>query len=133
MHLGDLRRIRQSIRKKNTQIQEKLTSLLHSSSKYLQDPIITKRSDRYVIPVKAEYRSQIQGFVHDISSTGSTIFIEPLSVFEMNNEINQLKIEEAQEIQNILARTYFTFCSIHRPITRHNHTSYETGLYFCKS
>ena len=77
---------------------------MHSStySKYIQENVITIRNDRYVIPVKDEYRGQIKGFVHDISSSGSTVFIEPISVFELNNELANLKNEENLEIEKIL-------------------------------
>ncbi len=97
-----------SIRKKQRNIEQdiksKLNTFLHSStySKYIQENVVTIRNDRYVIPVKEEYRSQIKGFVHDISSSGSTVFIEPISVFELNNEIANLKIEENLEIEKIL-------------------------------
>ncbi len=97
-----------SIRKKQRNIEQdiktKLNTFLHSStySKYIQENVITIRNDRYVIPVKDEYRGQIKGFVHDISSSGSTVFIEPISVFELNNEIANLKNEENLEIEKIL-------------------------------
>lgn len=97
-----------NIRKKQKNIEQdiksKLNTFLHSStySKYIQENVVTIRNDRYVIPVKEEYRSQIKGFVHDISSSGSTVFIEPVSVFELNNEIANLKIEENLEIEKIL-------------------------------
>lgn len=97
-----------NIRKKQKNIEQdiksKLNSYIHSSSysKYVQQNIITIRNDRFVIPIKEEYRSQIKGFVHDISSSGSTVFIEPISVFELNNEIANLKIEENIEIEKIL-------------------------------
>ena len=95
-----------SIRKKQRTIEQdiknKLNHLLHSYSKYLQENVITIRNDRYVIPVKDEYRSQIKGFVHDISSSGSTVFIEPIAIFELNNELANLKIEENLEIEKIL-------------------------------
>lgn len=85
-------------------IKTKLNNFIHSSSysKYIQENVVTIRNNRYVIPVKEEYKSQIKGFVHDISSSGSTVFIEPISVFELNNELNNLKIEENIEIEKIL-------------------------------
>ena len=85
-------------------IKDKLNHFIHlpTYSKYLMEPIVTIRDNRYVIPVKDEYRSNISGFVHDISSSGSTVFIEPTSVFDMNNEINTLKIKENIEIEKIL-------------------------------
>lgn len=98
----------QSLRKKQKKceqdIRTKLNDLLHSStySKYIQENVVTIRNDRFVIPVKEEYRSQIKGFIHDISNAGSTVFIEPISVFEMNNELNSLKKEEELEIEKIL-------------------------------
>ena len=97
-----------SIRKKKIKLEQdiksKLTNLLHSStySKYIQENIVTIRNNRYVIPVKQEYRSLIKGFIHDMSQSGSTVFIEPISVFELNNELNNLKIEEIAEIEKIL-------------------------------
>lgn len=97
-----------SIRKKQRNIEQdiktKLNTFLHSPtySKYIQENVITIRNDRYVIPVKDEYRGQIKGFVHDISSSGSTVFIEPLSIFELNNELANLKNEENLEIEKIL-------------------------------
>lgn len=97
-----LREIRRKIRNQESEIKEQLSSVLHSYSKYIQDSVITLRNDRYVIPVKEEYRGMIRGFVHDISASGSTIFIEPLSVFEKNNKITELKAEESMEIEKIL-------------------------------
>lgn len=96
--------IRKSQKNLGVEIKNKLNSIVHSNtySKYLQDSIVTIKNERYVIPVKEEYRSQIKGFVHDVSSSGSTIFIEPLAVFELNNELNNLKAEEAIEIAKIL-------------------------------
>jgi len=96
--------IRKSKKALEQKIKDKLNHFIHSPSysKYLMEPIVTIRDNRYVIPVKDEYRSNISGFVHDISSSGSTIFIEPTSVFDMNNEINTLKIKESIEIEKIL-------------------------------
>ncbi len=98
----------QKIRKKEKNVEQdirnKLNNMLHSSqfSKYLQENIITIRNDRFVIPIKEEYRSQVKGFIHDVSNAGSTIFIEPISIFELNNELSQLKLEEEIEIEKIL-------------------------------
>ena len=88
--------IRRKKRKLEQNIKEELNKLLRS--KYVQESIITIRNDRFVIPVKEEYRSSVKGFVHDISNAGSTVFIEPLSVFEMNNELNELSAKEELEI-----------------------------------
>ena len=97
--------IRKQSKKLEQDIRDKLNSFIHSStySKYIMEPIITIRANRYVIPIKEEYRSQVKGFIHDISSSGSTVFIEPISVFELNNEITNLKVEEDIEIEKILA------------------------------
>ena len=97
--------IRKQSKKLEQDIRDKLNSFIHSStySKYIMEPIVTIRANRYVIPIKEEYRSQVKGFIHDISSSGSTVFIEPISVFELNNEITNLKVEEDIEIEKILA------------------------------
>ena len=97
--------IRKSRKSLEQNIKDKLNHFIHSStySKYLMEPIITIRDNRFVIPVKDEYRSQISGLIHDISSSGSTVFIEPTSIFDMNNEINTLKIKENIEIEKILS------------------------------
>ncbi len=115
----------QSIRKKKRNleldIREKLNNMVHSSSysKYIQENIITMRNERFVIPVKEEYRSQIKGFVHDISNAGSTVFIEPIAVFEMNNDLSKLKIEEEIEIEKILQE----LSSLFEPYTEELKTS----------
>lgn len=85
-------------------IRNKLNSIIHSTtySKYLMENVITIRNERFVIPVKDEYKSQVKGFVHDISASGSTVYIEPMAVFEMNNSLSTLSIEEDKEIERIL-------------------------------
>lgn len=100
----ELYTIRKRLKNLEQDIKSKLNTYLHSSnySKYIQDSIVTIRNDRYVIPVKEEYKSQIKGFIHDVSSSGSTIFIEPISIFETNNEIANLKVQENIEIEKIL-------------------------------
>ena len=101
---SNLKSIRKKQKNLEQEIKDKLNLFIHSSnySKYVQENIITIRNDRYVIPVKEEYKSMIKGFVHDISSSGSTVFIEPVTIFELNNQINSLKIEEHLEIEKIL-------------------------------
>lgn len=100
----NLATIRRKKQKLEQEIKDKLNSFIHSSnySKYIQESIVTIRNDRFVIPIKEESRHMVKGFVHDISSSGSTVFIEPISVFEINNEINNLKIDENLEIEKIL-------------------------------
>lgn len=100
---SELYKIRHDIKEKETHIREKLTNLVRSKNKFLQDTIITMRDDRYVLPVKAEYKNEVPGLVHDQSSTGSTLFIEPTSIFELNNSIKELMLKEELEIQRILA------------------------------
>ncbi|MCM3455365.1 endonuclease MutS2 [Heyndrickxia oleronia] len=100
-----LRQIRQKLRSNEGRIREKLESLIRSrnASKMLSDAIVTIRNDRYVIPVKQEYRSNYGGIVHDQSSSGQTLFIEPQSVVELNNQLRELHMKEQQEIERILS------------------------------
>ena len=99
-----LQDIRRRERRIEQDIRAKLNTILHSStySKYMRENLVTIRNGRFVIPVKEEYRSCVKGFVHDMSSSGSTVFIEPISVFDFNNELSNLHIEEELEIERIL-------------------------------
>lgn len=100
-----LKHIRRSIGGINDKVHSTLNALVNGSLRtYLQDPIITMRGDRYCIPVKAEYRGQVQGMIHDQSSTGSTLFIEPMAVVKLNNDLKELYAKEQEEIQVILAQ-----------------------------
>ena len=100
-----LRQIRRSMSQINDKVHSTLSSMVNGSLRtYLQDPIITMRGDRYCIPVKSEYRSQVPGLIHDQSATGSTLFIEPMAVVKLNNDLKELYAKEQEEIQIILAR-----------------------------
>ncbi len=97
--------IRKSIRQKQDGIKDKLSSIIRSNDykKIMQDAVVTIRGDRYVIPIKQEYKSQVPGLIHDMSASGATVFVEPLSIVEANNDIKALLIKEQHEIERILA------------------------------
>ena len=101
---SELFSIRRKMRACNERVRERLNGMIHNASfqKYLQEAIVTMRADRYVIPVRQEYRGMVPGIVHDQSSTGATLFIEPMSVVEIGNELKQLIVAERAEIERIL-------------------------------
>lgn len=98
-----LRQIRRSMRLTGDRVHTQLNSLVNTHRAYLQDAVITMRNGRYCIPVKAEYKSQVSGMVHDQSSSGSTFFIEPMAIVKLNNELRELELAEQKEIDVILA------------------------------
>jgi len=98
----ELRRIRLDIGSARHRLQERLSTLVSEYRSALQEPIITMRSDRYVLPVRAEARGQVRGIVHDQSSSGATVFIEPLVIVELNNRLRQLEMDEREEVERIL-------------------------------
>lgn len=99
-----LKSIRRSMNQMNDKVHAQLTSMVNGSARtYLQDAVITMRNGRYCLPVKAEYRGQVQGMIHDQSSTGSTLFIEPMAVLKLNNELHELELREEKEIEVILS------------------------------
>ena len=98
-----LSHVRRSMKNIASRIHSQMNSLLNSNRSYLQDGVITMRDGRYCLPVKAEYKNQVAGMVHDQSSTGSTLFIEPMAIVRLNNELRELEIQEQKEIQAVLA------------------------------
>ena len=98
-----LAHVRRSMTITSDRIHTQLNSMLNSNRSYLQDAVITMRNGRYCLPVKAEYKNQVPGMVHDQSSTGSTLFIEPMAIVRLNNEMRELEIKEQKEIEAVLA------------------------------
>ena len=101
---AELRSIRREIKVSNDRIRDQLNSIINSQGyrNMLQDYVITIRNDRYCVPVKSEYRNSFNGMIHDQSNTGSTLFMEPMSVVQLNNKIKELKIKEKAEIEKII-------------------------------
>ena len=98
-----LRHVRRSMKVINDRIHTQLNTLLNSNRSYLQDAVITMRDGRYCLPVKAEHKGQVSGMVHDQSATGSTLFIEPMAIIQLNNQLRELEAQEKKEIEAVLA------------------------------
>ncbi len=130
----ELARIRRAIRNKEASAREKLDKLVRSNSqKYLQENIITMRNGRYVVPVKNEYRSEIAGLVHDTSSSGATVFIEPMAVVEANNEIKVLRADEKDEMERILAELSASVGEFSEIIKANYECAVELNVIFSKA
>lgn len=127
--------IRRQIKEQQNSIKDKLNSMIHSSKyqKFMQDSLVTIRGDRYVVPVKAEYRNEISGLVHDSSSSGATIYVEPMAVVEANNNIKQLKIKEQLEIERILQELTMDVCGIIEPLKLNVRLFAELDFAFAKA
>jgi DNA mismatch repair protein MutS2 len=95
--------LRKSLKEKNSSVKDKVNSLVRSNAKYLQESLYTIRGDRYVIPVKVEHKGSVPGIVHDQSSSGATLFIEPMSLVNLNNEIKEIMLKEKAEVERILS------------------------------
>ena len=130
----ELSTIRRKMRNLNGRIRETLNSMIHSAhyKKFLQDPIVTMRSDRFVIPVKSEYKGEVNGIVHDSSATGATLFIEPMSVVQSNNEIRDLMNKEQLEIERILAELSAEVAENSHTIFVAQNSIRELDFMFCK-
>ena len=131
---GELLSVRRKMRGIQSKIKDMLDGFIRSAKyiKFLQDPIVTMRSDRYVIPVKSEYRNEIPGVVHDTSSSGATVFIEPMSVVNANNEIRDLKGKEEAEIERILAELSAHISEYKAEIETDYHQLCRLDFIFCK-
>ena len=131
----ELSTIRRKMKNLNAKIKDTLNGMLHSShyKKYLQDAIVTLRGDRYVIPVRAEFRSEVPGIVHDSSASGATIFVEPMSVVNANNEIRDLKSKEQQEIERILMELSAQVCEYSHAIFVDYKSVCELDFMFAKA
>lgn len=132
---SNLSSLRRNRRKLEQDVKDKLNSIIHSSnySKYIMESIVTIRNDRYVIPVKIEYKDNIKGFVHDISSSGSTVFIEPMTIFELNTKISNLKVEENLEIERILKNISTSLFPIYENIKEDTLIIGELDFIFAKA
>lgn len=126
--------IRRKIRSASLRVREQLDKLIRSQTyqKYLQEAIVTQRGGRYVVPVKAEFRNEVKGLVHDSSGSGATVFIEPIGVVEANNEIRVLRAEEAEEIDRILTELSREVGEFADGIVASYHAAVELNLIFAK-
>ncbi len=132
---SELADIRRHMRVQSAKVKESLQKIITSPSysKYLRDPIITLRGDRYVVPVKSEYKSEIPGLVHDVSSSGGTYFIEPMSAVNANNALRELLLQERREIERILAELSAEAASFRESITLSYDMLVQLDMIFAKA
>jgi len=125
--------IRKSLKEKTSSVKDKIQSLVRENEKYLQDNLYTVRGDRYVIPVKAEHKGQVKGLIHDQSASGQTLFIEPLSLVNLNNEIKELMLKEKAEIERILMALSRKVETDFDSVKRNADIIYELDVIFSKA
>lgn len=125
--------IRKRIRDLNVKIRDKLNSYIRGSNKFMQDNVVTMRMNRYVIPVKAEYKGMVKGFVHDQSATGSTVFIEPEQVIEYNNDLKTAYIEESEEVYRILRELSGKVAGISNAIKYNEEILSDIDVFYAKA
>lgn len=132
---AELRSIRQKITRSGLKIRETLDKMIKSPStqKYLQESIVTMRDGRFVLPVKTEFKGNVSGLVHDTSATGSTLFIEPMSVVEANNDIRILQGQEQDEIHRIIAEFSMECAEMKDQLISNYNAVTELNLYFAKA
>lgn len=131
----ELFEIRRKIRVQESKVRDQLDKMTHSAhySKFMQENIITQRNGRYVVPVKAEHRGDVQGLVHDTSSSGATVFIEPMPVVEANNEIKVLRSKEQDEIERILSALSAMVGEFEQGIKNSYECAVELNVIFAKA
>ncbi|MBD5559525.1 MAG: endonuclease MutS2, partial [Clostridia bacterium] len=129
----ELARIRRSIRKENERIRSQMQEMLKSKSAYLQDAVVTQRSGRYVLPVRADQRANVEGIIHERSATGATLFIEPASVVEANNRIRELEGAEKAEIARLLAQLSAGYAAYRNELRTDEQRLIELDLLFAKA
>ncbi len=131
---SSLRSIRRQITSKNDAVKDKLNTIINSQShkKYLQDSIVTMREGRYVIPVKQENRGSVPGLIHDMSSSGATVFVEPMAVVELNNQLRELELKEREEIERILEALSNLVALESTPIANNEKVLKELDFIFAK-
>lgn len=126
--------IRRTIRNINAKIREQLASYMRGAfGKYVQDNLVTIRQDRYVVPVKSEYRSFVKGLIHDQSSSGSTVFIEPEQIIELNNELRKATFDEAEEVQRILSDLSQSIASISESLAYNSENLIELDSFYARA
>jgi DNA mismatch repair protein MutS2 len=127
--------IRRHIRKAGERVRQSLNKIISSTgyAKALQEPIITMRNNRYVVPVKADHKSEIPGLVHDVSASGATLFVEPVSAVQANNEIRELEAQEKKEIERILMELSAEVAQHGEDIITDYHTLLELDVIFAKA
>ena len=131
---GELLAIRRKMRSLHSKIREVLNNMVHSPSysNLLQEPIVSMRGDRYVIPVKSEHKGQVPGVVHDSSASGATLFVEPMAAVEINNKLRELKSEEKDEIERILKELSEKTAEFSEPLIQNYNAIIELDFTFAK-
>ncbi|KAF5060713.1 Endonuclease MutS2 [anaerobic digester metagenome] len=125
--------IRRSIKEKSASVKDKIQSLVRANSKYLQEALFTVRGDRYVIPVKAEHKGSVPGLVHDQSASGQTLYIEPMSLVNLNNEIKELMLQEKAEVDRILRELSGKVTNHHGAVARNAAIIFELDSIFARA
>lgn len=127
-----LSQIRRALKDKSSSVKDKIQSLVRSNSKYMQDTLYTIRGDRYVLPIKAEHKGHVPGLIHDQSSSGQTLFIEPMSLVNLNNEIKDLMLKEKEEIERILRELSNLVYENHEAVERNSDIVFTFDMIFSK-